>query len=440
MLLSGWLLALLVVLAAGMHGTGLACGVRRRRRLRSGLPVATGWRAAVRRLGITFGAVVLTVAAVAAAVNDHYSYIPSFHALWGDVSPDLAHGPVRHTVVLSAGTQRMPDHGTVEKVSVAGPASGVAARETYVYLPPQYFDPRRPDQRFPVLYLLHGSPGISVDWIRGGWADRVMDSLLAAHRIQPFIIVFPDLNGGYRRDTECEDIVGGAQVQTYVVRDVVAYTDAQYRTIPDRTGRVIGGLSTGGYCALNLTLRHQDVFSGIVSHSGYDRPEQNIYTGNLFRGDRELERANSPFLYLPDIPLVSPLGVYLDVGAGDRQSRLETLNTYEVFTRRHVPVALHDFAGETHSWLAWRRNLLSSLPWVSAWFASDGAGEPDPAAAGRLASSAPGQAPMEAAPPDVQVGDQQPSTARLVQTAPQSPMIHPPATPSRRPAGPPPRR
>src|SRR5439155_26632935 len=94
--------------------------------------------------------------------------------------------------------------------------------------------------------------------------------------------------------------------------------------------------------------------------------------------------------------------------------------------RRHVPGALHDCAGEAHSWVAWRRNLLSSLPWVSGWFASDGAGEPDPNAAGRPADSPPGHAPLETAPPDVRVGDTQPSTARLVQSAPPAPHSRPP--------------
>ena len=393
MLLAWWFLALLIGGAAAVPVLTLALGIRRHRRRRAGLFVFRGWRLALHRFGLAVATLVLATVATAVAVNDHYSYIPSFHALFGDVSPDLVAHPVAARSAQRAGSvvpvaAKKPDHGTVEKVSVAGPVSGIGARDTYVYLPPAYFDPARPDERFPVLYLLHGSPGVSVDWLRGGWVDRAMDDLLVQHNIAPFIIVLPDVNGGYRRDTECEDVPGGPRTQTYLASDVVAYTDANYRTIPDRGARVLGGLSTGGYCAVNLVLRHQDVFSGIVSHSGYDRPDKNLYTGNLFGSDRKEERANTPGVYLPTIPLTGPLGVYLDVGASDGDSRAESLEMSRVFERRGVPVAFHDFADESHNWSVWRRNLFSSLPWVSSWFVSTGVATPPAGGSGMVAAPA----------------------------------------------------
>ena len=387
MLLAWWFLALLIAAAAGFPLLTLGLGIRRRRRRRGGRPIISGWRLAARRASLAFATLVFTLAAIAAGVNDHYSYIPSFHALFGDVSPDLVSQPVaaRSAVAARRGGSaggaeavaaavKISDHGTVEKVTIDGPVSGVGGRDAYVYLPPEYFDPARAAQHFPVLYLLHGSPGVAVDWLRAGWADRAMDDLLAKHRVAPFIIVMPDVNGGYRRDTECEDILpNGPNVQTYLVRDVVDYVDANYRTVPQRTGRAMGGLSTGGYCAVNLTLRHQDVFSGAISHSGYDRPDHNLYTGDLFAGNTKEAEANMPGLYLPTIPLTQPLGVYLDVGMGDNGSRVESIEMAKVFERRGVAVAFHDFADESHSWGAWRRNLYSSLPWVSSWFTSTGA-------------------------------------------------------------------
>ncbi|HEV7534492.1 MAG TPA: alpha/beta hydrolase-fold protein, partial [Acidimicrobiia bacterium] len=204
MLLAWWFLVLLIAAAAGFPLLALGFGIRRRRRRRGGRPVTGGWRLAVRRVSLAFGALVFTLAAVAAAVNDHYQYIPTVHALFGDVSPDLVSHPVAARSAVARRTPhdgapgaavpaavKVPDHGTVEKVSVDGPASGIGARDAYVYLPPQYFDPARAGQRFPLLYLLHGSPGVAVDWLRAGWADRAMDDLLAKHRVAPFIMVMP---------------------------------------------------------------------------------------------------------------------------------------------------------------------------------------------------------------------------------------------------------
>src|SRR2546423_11283305 len=150
MLMAWWFLAVLVGAAIAVPAIGTACRVRRHRRQRAGQPVTTGWHLAVRRGGLLLANVTLASAATAAAVNDHYSYIPSFHALFGDVSPDLVSHPVaarsaqrraHHAEVIPVATNtdkahKLADHGTVEKVSVAGPVSGIEARDTYVYLPP----------------------------------------------------------------------------------------------------------------------------------------------------------------------------------------------------------------------------------------------------------------------------------------------------------------
>jgi enterochelin esterase-like enzyme len=360
-LLSLWLLVALATLAGAPLAASAAFGIRRWRRKRRGLSVRRGWRLGAIRLGAAVATLVFTTAAIADALNRHYSYIPTFQALAGNVSPDLVHHVVIRKSVL-------PDHGIVEKVQVSGPVSRVEARDTYVYLPPEYFDAAQPDRRFAVLYLLHGSPGVSVDWLRGGYVDRAMDQLRVQHRIEPFIVVLPDFNGGYWRDTECENIKGGPQVQTYLTTDVVAYIDSHFRTQADRAHRAIGGLSTGGYCALNLGLRHQDVYSAIVSHSGYFKPDVNRYTRKLFGRDRASRLANTPAFYLWTIPLRSPLGVYLDVGAHDRGSRRENDDVAAVLRRRGALVTYNVVPGENHTWAAWRLNAFSSLQWVSGWF------------------------------------------------------------------------
>ncbi|HZQ26959.1 MAG TPA: alpha/beta hydrolase-fold protein [Acidimicrobiales bacterium] len=373
MLLSLWFLALLCSLAAVVVALWVALGVRRRRRRRGGAPVLHGWKLALARAGLSLAVLALVLASIADGVNRHFSYIPSFAALRGHYSPYVVKGHVNTGQVALGPAATVPDHGTVEQVSVPGEASGIGPRKTYVYLPPQYFDPAQQYRRFPVLYLIHGSPGTSDDWLRGGYIDRSMDRLIREGTIDPFIVVLPDVNGGYRRDVECNDVVNGPQAQTYLVTDVVHWVDGHYRTVPDRTGRAIGGLSTGGYCGLNLTFRHQDVYSAAVSHSGYGRPDRNAYTGDLFGSDKARRDANTPDTYLPTIPLQLPIGVYLDAGSGDGESRRAGAGLYDVLHRRGVTVTFNVVDGESHDFVAWRRNLRLSLPWVSQWFRSDGA-------------------------------------------------------------------
>jgi S-formylglutathione hydrolase FrmB len=386
-LLSTWFYVVLLVLTAAPVVVWLALDVLRYRRRRRGEPVVERWRAMLLRGWAVVTALLFGVLATAVALNRQYQYIPSFAALAGDVSPDLVTGPGTYGGPRAAGVADrpgpkdrdprvktphapapMPDHGTVVKVQLAGAISGIAARDTYVYLPPQYDDAAHPDVRFPVLYLLHGSPGIAVDWLRGGKVDAAMDRLLRAHAMQPFIVVLPDVNGGYGRDTECQDIPGGPQVQTYLTADVPAYIDDHFRTVPSRAGRVIGGLSSGGYCGLNLSLRHPDVFSGAVLHSGFLSPARNRYTGDLFGREPALLQRNSPSYYIPTIPITEPYSVYFDVGKNEQASLLQSKLGAEMLKRRGVPVTLRIDDNARHNFDSWHHDLGFSLPWVSAWF------------------------------------------------------------------------
>jgi len=51
--------------------------------------------------------------------------------------------------------------------------------------------------------------------------------------------------------------------ERYVARDVVAYTDAHYRTIPERVSRGLVGHSMGGYGATRIGMKHADVFGSV---------------------------------------------------------------------------------------------------------------------------------------------------------------------------------
>ncbi len=390
-LISTWLFGLLIVAVVLVAVAWIGIEVRRVRRARR---CREGRRGSGRlaRVGARVGAaalvILLVVTTVLDGINRHYQYIPTFAALFGHVSRDLVEHPPTQVAVAHPSPRRrattaeavvttttaalppMPPHGVVEEQQVGGTTSGIGPRRTFVYLPRQYFDPHDPTRRFPVLYLLHGSPGVSADWLRGAFVDQAMDYLVQTGAVQPFIVVLPDVNGGYARDTECQNVVGGPQTETYLVSDIVDWTDTRYRTIADRGSRAIGGLSTGGYCAFNLVLKHLDRFSAIVSHSGTFGPVESRYSGTLWAHDAALRNANTPQDYLPSLAIPGPLGVYADAGRGDRESIGAAREAQQAFARRKIPVTFNLVQGEGHSFAGWRRNLALSLPWVSAWFSS----------------------------------------------------------------------
>jgi enterochelin esterase-like enzyme len=142
------------------------------------------------------------------------------------------------------------------------------SRRLLVYTPPGYDAPDN-EARYPVLYLLHGCPDPGDGWNRYGRAAEEVDQLCVQEDFPPMIVVCPDGNGlGSFGDSEYIDAVNpklkgkaGVRVATYLTDEAVPFIDQKYRTIPTPAGRLIGGISTGGYGAVNLGLRRPDLFS-----------------------------------------------------------------------------------------------------------------------------------------------------------------------------------
>jgi len=111
---------------------------------------------------------------------------------------------------------------------------------------------------FPVFYLLHGLSDDHSVWVRRTSIERYVEGL-------PLIVVMPD--GGRSFYTDAKDRPRFAY-ETHFVRDLIGFVDGTLQTIPMREGRVIGGLSMGGYGAMKLALKHPDLFCAAVSHSG----------------------------------------------------------------------------------------------------------------------------------------------------------------------------
>ena len=179
-------------------------------------------------------------------------------------------------------------HGRVVAERVWSQALGIR-KGIVVYLPPSY--DAAPLRRYPVAYYLHGHSGSETDWTTSGRLGDVMDSL-AARGAPEMIVVMPDGDDGWWTtwnalgDAECARLhregAGNEPAATYcvpwpkydewVARDLVARVDSAYRTIPAREHRAVAGLSMGGYGAVTLALRYDDVFCAAASHSGVLAP------------------------------------------------------------------------------------------------------------------------------------------------------------------------
>jgi putative tributyrin esterase len=144
----------------------------------------------------------------------------------------------------------------VKTVEFESPSVGRKMKYNIV-LPEHYAESK---QRYPVLYLLHGLTGNYTNWAGMGVPDYA--------RRHGFIVVMPDVgNSWYVNWTQSESDQRN-RWEDVIVKDLIGHIDASYRTIAQREGRAINGLSMGGYGSLMLGLRHPDLFCSAGSHSG----------------------------------------------------------------------------------------------------------------------------------------------------------------------------
>src|SRR6266566_5232839 len=262
----------------------------------------------------------------------------------------------------------LPSHPTVirfsrvESLLIGDRALDVPPARAYVYLPPGYEAKANAHRRYPVVYLLHGYPGSPIDWFRAAEVQDQMDALLRYHLVQPMLIVAPDASGGWLHDSEMLNQVGGPQVETYLTHTVVAAVDARYRTIPDRSGRAIGGVSSGGYGALNLGLHHQATYSVILSMMPYGDP--GAVTQSLLGGSRKLWLANSPSHYIPAMTIHHPMMVFLAAGSKDPQLP-EARLLARLLSKRAQPAVVTEVPGATHTWHGARAEIPYALAFAS---------------------------------------------------------------------------
>lgn len=111
----------------------------------------------------------------------------------------------------------------------------------------------------PVIYLLHGYGGHAKTWI------NIRPELPQIADEKGIIFVCPDGKNSWYWDSPLNKDM---RYETFVSSELIDYIDSHYKTIADRRGRAITGLSMGGHGALWNAIRHKDVFGAAGSTSG----------------------------------------------------------------------------------------------------------------------------------------------------------------------------
>ena len=211
-----------------------------------------------------------------------------------------------------------------------------------VYLPAGYDASTR---RYPVIYYLHGLPAGA-----GAFHSFVYVAQALERAQLEAIVVAPQGATDADRDPEYLDNGTGNEWDTAIGVQLPHMIDGAYRTIADRSGRSIVGVSAGGYGAMMLGLHHLRLYSSIESWSGYFHPTDPTGTQSL---------SASPWLSahtfvssLRRAFAVNPTTLGFYVGDQDQLFRAENVQLARQLSRARVAFIFRIYPGG-HSQSLW---------------------------------------------------------------------------------------
>lgn len=233
-----------------------------------------------------------------------------------------------------------------------------------VIVPPEYKLNR--DTRYPVVYLLHGLGGNYKNW-----TERTKLSEYAAkHKI---IIVTPEGGNGWYTDSATKP---NDKYESYIIQELIPEVDKTYRTIAEKRGRAIGGLSMGGYGALKFGVKYPEKFalaaslSGAVSVASWQTTEQiperlKTFIMPTFGDEKNPVKINNDlfkiFTEMPQDKLASLPFFYLDCGTEDELQLLPfNQQLAAIMLQRKIPHEFRQLPGR-HNWVYWNQQVEDIL-------------------------------------------------------------------------------
>lgn len=306
---------------------------------------------------------------VGAGINSYFSYYPTVGSLLGRTATYQASAEhVAHAESVAYATHgQLPTHGMVESVTIPSTISGFKTRRAQVYLPRVWFAVPRP--HLPVLMLLHGTPGTPQDWTRAGSVDVVAERWATRHGGAAPIIVMPDSNGSFWGDTECVDGRLG-MAETYLSVDVPNWATLRLGASTDRSEWGVGGLSSGGTCAIHLALRHPDRFSMFAAFGSEPRITHTGGVTALFAGSPQVAARRADGYdpaallarYRPVLEL--PMRGWFEAGSNDGAITRSTKMLAHSARERGIETTVRLVPGGRHTFHTWRRSISDSYPWI----------------------------------------------------------------------------
>ncbi|MET9855455.1 alpha/beta hydrolase-fold protein [Streptomyces sp. NPDC006450] len=329
------------------------------------------WRSVLGRIGLLLATQLALFAAIGLGANKSFLFYGSWADLFGQetsIGKVVDHSMSSADIKVVAkqqldvpGGAKPPVGGQILKVSITGQKSKITT-SGFVWLPPEYFQPEHQDQNFPASIVLTGYPGMAENLIKG--LDYPMTAFRQAKtgKMKPMILVMLRPTPG-ARDTECVDIPGGPQTETFYGQDLPQAIQSTFRVgkKPQNMGFI--GNSTGGYCALKIAAHYPRNFGAAAGLSAYYAAADDPTTGDLFHGDEKLKaRAN----ILASMKDRQPAGTSFLVTSSEKgEPNLADTKKFIKLVKGPDRVSSIILDSGGHNFNTWRREIPPMLVWMS---------------------------------------------------------------------------
>lgn len=348
-----------------------------------------GWKHLLGRIGVLCGAQLVLVLLLAALSNDYFGFYGSWHDLLGfasqtigqDQQPDatapsvdgVTGGAPTHPLltVQSKGGLALPGGtvpsatGEIQSVTIYGEVTGLST-QALVYLPPQYFQHDYQHYQFPAAIVSTGYPGdVGALETKLKYPYRLLAGI-NNHQDRPIVLVMvqPSPTSVDGVDTECTNVPGGPQVNTFWAEDIPAAVEHAYPKVTHAaSGWGAIGDSTGGDCALKVAMMNSDRLSVAVSLSGDYNAPQDITTGDLYDTPqfRDLNNVMWRAEHLP-LPPISVLLASSRSGESD-YGAVEHFVKLTAGTPTHTSTLIRNEGG--HNFSTWNAEIPPAVQWLS---------------------------------------------------------------------------
>lgn len=230
------------------------------------------------------------------------------------------------------------ERGKIDTISYPSSTVGTT-RKALVYTPPGFSN----NEKYPVLYLLHGIGGDEKEWLKGAQPQVIMDNLYADQKASPMIIVMP--NGRAMKDDRAvgnimaqDKVAAFAAFEQDLLQDLIPYIENTYPVLKNRENRAIAGLSMGGGQALNFGLGNLDKFAWVGGFS----------TAPNTKAPEEL---------VPDTKKASEMLKLLWISCGDQDGLLRFSERTHGYLAAHGVPHVYYLESGVHDFKVWKNGL-----------------------------------------------------------------------------------